>query len=346
MGRAFVLFGLTALVALSSRDQGQAVAAAIADLPPEKPRRDLPKVLDGTVFDSARVGDWIVVGGDFTQVELQNGDVITQGGAFAYHVDTGTFNANFRPVFTRSSNVPVVLAVEPAGAGNDVFLGGKFGSVNGHDHRRLTKIAVGTGAVRTSFAAITDGPVRDIVLASGRVYVGGEFETINGKNRGRLAALNPGSGAVDPSFRFDITETTRPSGEPFGPKYLGVTPDNTLVVAHRGRRVKGQPRTGVALIDLTTKTLLGWQTDFWGQNIVTTVDAELSPDGSYLVLGGNGGDFPFMGRDAAVAFALTDKQQAGQEPLWIARNFDSTYAIGISDSCPACEWARLRRRRI
>lgn len=327
---AVLLVGLGALVGFTSADDDAARAAVVADLPPEKPRRDLPKALDGTAFDAARVGDWIVVGGDFLQVELQDGTIVNQAGVYAYNIDTGAFNHGFRPAISRNSSNPVVLAVEPAENGTHVFIGGKFASIDGHTTQRLARLSLIDGSVDTEFAAVADAPVRDLVLHDGQLFVGGEFETINGVARGRLAELDPTTGTVDPDFSFDVTGSTRNPDEPYGPKYLGVTPGGTLVVAHRATTVAGQPRKGVALIDTVNDTLLGWQTDFWGVNVVTTVDAEVSPDGSFLVVVGDGGDFPFMGRDAAVAFDLTNPDSGGQEPLWIARNFDSTYAVGIT----------------
>lgn len=319
---------LASIVALSA-PTARPAQAAITGLPPHTPRLDLPVVLDGRVLDIAKVGRWIVVGGDFTRIRLQNGDTITQQGAFAYDVNSGALNTAFRPTFVRNGGQPEILAVEPGGNSSTVYLGGKFNAVNGHGHQRLTKMSLTTGAVDTGFLSINDGFIRDVLLTRGRLFVGGEFETINNKSRSRVAELDPDTGAVTP-FRADITASTREPGVPFGPKHLGVTPDNTLVIAHRGSMVNGLNRTGIALVDLDSNTILPWRTRFWGTNAVTTIDAEVSPDGTYMVLGGDGGDFPFIGRDSAVAFSLTSKNQANQEPIWIARNFDSTYAVGIS----------------
>ncbi len=324
-----VSVAVATVATLTSRDDRAATAAATS-LPPHTPRLDLPVVLDGTVLDSAKVGPWIVVGGDFTRIRLQNGSVITQPAAFAYDVNTGALNTSFRPTITRNGGEPTVLAVEPGADNNTVYLGGKFNAVNGHGHQRLTKLALGSGAVDTAFQSVNDGFIRDVLYTQGRLFVGGEFETINFKSRSRVAELDPATGTVTP-FRADIAGSTRPAGDPFGPKYLGVTPDDTLVIAHRGSTVNGLNRTGVALVDLDTDTVLPWRTRFWGSNMVTIVDAEVSPDGKLLVLAGDGGDFPFMGRDSAVAFSLTKKNRANQEPIWIARNFDSTYAVGITD---------------
>ncbi|NNC79752.1 MAG: hypothetical protein HKN94_06315 [Acidimicrobiales bacterium] len=331
-GLCVALFGIAALVAFSSQDEGAADAAAPFDLPPDIPRKDLPKVLDGTTFDAAQVGDWIVVGGDFTRLRLQDGSEIDQVGVFAYNINTGALNPSFLPTLTRKNGDPAVLAVEPTANGTGVYLGGKFNTVAGAAHRNFSRISVTTGIPSSSFAADANSTVRDIVLSDGRLFIGGEFDRVNGKNRGRLAELQPTTGAVRADFRADITESTREiATDPFGPKYLGVTPDNVLVVAHRGNRVDGKVRRGITLIDLNTNDILGWQTSFWGNNMVTTVDAEVSPDGSLLVLGGDGGDFPFIGRDSVVAFDLTNRNQANTPVAWIARMFDSSYAVGVTD---------------
>lgn len=280
-----VSIGVVATVALSSRDD-ESAQAAVDPLPPDAPRRNLPKILDGTALDSARVGNYIVIVGDFTTIRLPNGSVRGTSGALAYHIDSGELLETFLPDLGRTSGTQLaeVLAVEAAGP-NSVFLGGKFTSVN--------EVA-----------------------------------------RGRLAELDPATGAVREDFDFPITGSTRVTGEPFGPKHLAITPQNLLVIAHRGRFVSTEDRRGLAVIDLANNTLLPWRTEFWGtgEDAIHTVDAEVSPDGSYIVVAGDGGDDPRLGRDSAVAFPLTDLADNAVEPLWVARNFDSTYAVGISDT--------------
>ncbi len=324
-----VFLATAATVAFTSSSEEPA-DAAVGGLFPETPRRGLPRVLDGTVFDSARVGNVIVVGGDFTQIEKSNGEIVTVSGAYAYHIDSGSLVDTFLPAFVKTDGAPSVLAVEPAGP-DSVLLGGKFGSVNSHAHRRLTKITISTGQVDTSFASDFNGPVRDVVLKNNRLFVGGEFTEVNGVPRGRLVEMNGTTGAVDTSFRHDITGSTHFAGTPFGPKHLAITPNNTLVVVHRARFVGTEERRGIALINLANDTVLPWSTNFWEESAIHIVDAEVAPDGSYLVVAGDGGDFPFWGRDSATAFNLTDPNAANQAPRWIARNFDSTYAVGISD---------------
>lgn len=326
-----VFVGLLATVALTTNDS-EGAEAGVTSLPPDAPRRDLPKVLDGTVLDSARVGDHVVVTGDFTTVRRPDGSVASAGGVFAYHIDTGELLETLLPTIERTSGPSSVLAVEAAGP-DSFYLGGKFVSVNGQSQRSLTKMTLSTGEVDTGFVTNIAGPVRDIVLGNGRLFIGGEFEYVNGETRGRLAELDPDTGLVKPDFDLPITGSTRVTGTPFGPKHLAITHNNLLVVAHRGRFIGTEERRGIAVIDLADNSVLPWRTLLWGNGDepIHTVDAEVSPDGSYIVVVGDGGDEPALGRDAAVAFSLTDIADQHVTPMWTARNFDSTYAVGISN---------------
>lgn len=329
---AFLLvsIGVAAALALSAADQRDATAATSV-LPPEIPRRDLPKALDGTAFAAVSIGNWIVVGGDFTQIELQDGTIVDQPALFAYDIDSGAFNDAFRPAIVKADGVAVVRTLESAGNDVDVYVGGKFITVDGLPYPRLAKLSVDTGLLDETFAPAVDGPIRDIALHGASLFIGGEFDSVGGEARSRLAKVDATSGAVDIEFVFDITGSTRPIGQPYGPKHLSVTSDGTLVVAHRAQFVNTEARKGIVLIDVEANAIRDWSTSFWGANAVTTVDADVSPDGTYIVVVGDGGDFPFMGRDAAMAFSLTDKNLDDQRPIWISRNFDSTYSVGISD---------------
>lgn len=315
----------------ADNEEPASAATNTASLAPETPRRDLPRALDGQVRDAARVGDFIVVGGDFTEVRRPNGTIKSVTGAYAFHIDSGALVEAFDPVIRRNNDMPEVLAVEPAGP-NSVFLGGKFNSVDGRNHHGVTKITLSNGATDPSFSSdVNGGWVTDIVVRNGRMFVGGEFTRINGVNRSRLAEIRPSSGSVVTGFSANITGSTREDGIPFGPRQLAITPNNVLVVAHRGTTVGGQERPGVALINLGNNRVLPWQTDFYESLDIHTVDAEVSPDGTYIVLAGDGGDFPFLGRDSAVAFDIDNVNATNVEPRWIARNFDSTFAVGISE---------------
>ena len=78
----------------------------------EAPRRDVPVVLDGSVRAHAQIGDRIFVGGEFQQVQRPDGTTITQSNIFAYDINTGLLDENFRPDV---NNAVWALEVNPRG---------------------------------------------------------------------------------------------------------------------------------------------------------------------------------------------------------------------------------------
>ena len=94
---------------VGAADHGQLVG--------EAPRRNLPIVLsreDGLppaeVRAHALIGDRIFVGGDFDEVQRPDGTIITQPNIFAYNINTGLVDENFRPVV---NNAVLALEVNP-----------------------------------------------------------------------------------------------------------------------------------------------------------------------------------------------------------------------------------------
>jgi hypothetical protein len=107
------------------------------------------------------------------------------------------------PLAGWSTNGPVyaVLIV-----GDTVYAGGNFTQVRGPGgtptlaRSDLAAFDIHTGAVRTGFAADTNGTVRALATDGSRLFVGGSFTTIKGVSRGRVAALDLASGAVNAGF--------------------------------------------------------------------------------------------------------------------------------------------------
>ena len=112
--------------------------------------------------------------------------------------------------------------------------------------------------------------------------------------------------------------------------------DSKLLVVHTGRKIAGQDRLAVALINTATKQLLPWRTRLWDDNLARVggvqriYAADIAPDDSYFVVGsGSGGDAPADQRHRCrlPADAVRDDVQ----PLWISRCFDSVYSIAITE---------------
>ena len=112
-GGALAIVAITATAATAAVNHGQLV--------PDLARRDVPVVLDGEVRAHAQVGDRIFVGGDFQQVQLTDGSVITQPNIFAYDINTGILDPNFRPVVNND-----VLSLETNNTGDGLYAGGRF----------------------------------------------------------------------------------------------------------------------------------------------------------------------------------------------------------------------------
>jgi large repetitive protein len=169
--------------------------------------------------------------------------------------------------------------------------------------------------------------------------VGGRFSRINGQLRTGLAAVNTASGTVDLSFDNQLSGGIGVNGQ-LGVPQLKLTHDESkLLVVHTGRKIDGQDRLGMGIIDTATKELLPWRSQLWDDNLsrvggVTRIYAgDIAPDDSYFVVGsGSGGDLPPIS-DTAVAYPLNAQslQDSDVQPLWIARHFDSIYSVAITE---------------
>ena len=98
----------------------------------ENPRRDLPIALDGEVWAVEQVGDFVVVGGNFTQVQIsRDGPIVDQAAIYAYHIDSGTFLDSFRPIIGRNNgNLPEIRSIVPTPDNTGLYIGGAFNSVD------------------------------------------------------------------------------------------------------------------------------------------------------------------------------------------------------------------------
>ncbi len=323
-----VALGLTAAIAAlliaTTVGTGRAADGGV-DLP-ETPRSNTPIATNGRAYAGAQVGNRILVGGTFTLVEPQSGQqAISQPYLYVYDAITGQLDPN---QFIVDDRINVII---PAAEADHVYIGGKFNTVNGQTKRKIAKLDLSTGSVVSSFTAQTDGAVTDFALSNGKLFVTGGFTAINGGSAVGLAAVDGGTGALDTSFDLPLTTYIGQVSGAIGQR-IAVTPDgNTLVVMHRGKFIKGLERRGVAMVDLTVTPAVvkPWRTHFWDPtSVVSIVDGELSPDGSFLVVVGGWGDSPPW-RDTAIAFPVAGGNDV--QTLWVTRNHDSTFAVGISD---------------
>ncbi|MFZ0323750.1 MAG: hypothetical protein WAN48_06420, partial [Actinomycetes bacterium] len=304
-------------------------------LVPAVPRKNTPRISNGEIWDIAVVGNRVFIAGTFTSLANTTGTTTTinQAGLAAYNFDTGLIDTTFRPTFNGGVN-----AVEASPDGTKLFVAGSFSTVNGVARQKVASLNLTTGAPVAGFAftGSTNNAATALAATNTTLYVGGKFSRINGQLRTGLAAVNASTGAVDMTFDNQLSGGIGVDGV-LTVQQLKLTHDETkLLVVHTARKVAGQDRLGVALIDTKTKLLLPWRTRLWDDNLakvggVQRVYAgDIAPNDQYFVVSsGSGGDAPPIS-DTAVAFPIAGNDYV--QPLWVARCFDSVYSVAITET--------------
>ena len=314
---------LVAFVANNNAD-----AANHTQLVTESPRRDVPVVLDGTVWAHAQVGDRIFVGGDFQQVQRPDGSIITQPHIFAYDIDTGLLDENFRPVLNNS-----VFDLQTNPAGNAVYVGGRFWKWDNAFPSRIAKLSA-DGTLDTSFQGSANALVRSMAVTNSHVYMAGNFVTVGGQSRTGFAAVDANSGAVDSGFVMNVQNTVLAGQYARG---IVATPDgNTVFGLHFGTAINGTTREAVAKIDVSgpTATLANWSIPWFAQQgtadcLYALRDLAISPSGSFIVIGGQGADRP-PNCDSVLRY-----ETAGTGTInytWTARMYSSVFSLAVTDA--------------
>lgn len=321
-----ILFGASFIVT-SGSETAEAAGLAQGQVVPELPRRDVPVVLDGRVLAHAKVGDRIFVGGDFTQVRQTNGTVIDQAFIFAYDVNTGLVDPNFRPVLNK-----VVRTLEPTAAGDGLYVGGLFSRWDDSFPLRVAKLDA-QGNLNTNFGPRASARVQSIVEVGNSVYIGGDFTMVSGTPATGLVKVDRITGAVDTSFVPSFTNTINGSQLV---RRVRATPDgSSLFVLHYAQSVEGQTRQAIAKFDINggAPTLSGWNIQWIQQNLASNCwtalrDMDLSPDGTFLVVGGQGADNP-PNCDSVLKYSTAGSATVSY--LWSARMYSSVFSVAVSD---------------
>lgn len=289
---AVVGAALTAGLALSLVPGGS-VASEPGVLVADDPVDWTPDVLDGRVRGIATVGATTVVVGDFSKVrEKGSADPVSRSDIFAFD-DQGRISTTFVPRIDGSE----VFDVIPSGDGTSVYIAGSFRAVDGKPRTtRVTRLDVRTGEVVKPFSAPPfNNKATALDLVDGVLYVAGWFTRVDGQRRRLLTALDSQTGAdldtVDLRFRRTW------NGGVLGVAEMAVRPNgSSLVVIGNFRRVEGQYRPQVAMIDLRGRQakLDTWSTTGYGKKCSPNHKTymwglDASPNGRYFVIGTSGG---------------------------------------------------------
>ena len=278
-----------------------------------------PGVDRPVAYSITQVGDQMVVGGNFRAVEdSKRTTSYDRTNVFAFDAATGAVS-DFAP--SVDGQVWSVL-----GAGDSVYIGGEFRTVNGEPRTAIAKLDLSTGELDPDFVpTITGGRVSDMELTHGQLIVGGTF-------RKRLMSINPTTGKPTGYLTVTITDplpfTTRPEVFRFD-----VSPDGQhLVAVGNFTSVDGQDNWRIVMFDLsdTGATVSPWnyphssrgchaQTRPMYQMYVRDVD--FAPDSSYFAVASTGGhringEGPGLVLcDSVARFDTADLTPA--QPVWI-----------------------------
>lgn len=298
----------------------------------DRPVQWTPHVLDGAVKDILRVGDTVVVAGDFDRIsEAMGGRVLEQPNLFAFEHGTGRVLRSFSPQVDGT-----VTSLAP-GPDATVIVGGDFGSVDGRASPGLARLSVSDGRAVPGFRGfLDDGDAYRVAVHGGHLYVGGDFSGVNGTPRAALARLDTRTGAVDTGFAPHLTEFRRGK---LKVQELALSPDGRrLAVNGTFTKVNGLDRYQIAMIDTASGTPTPWSTaayeaDCGGSRLHTYMrQMAFSPDGSFLAVVAAGGRQVKPGLCKSVSrFENTDKPNA--EPTWTNKTGgDSLYSVEVTSA--------------
>ena len=293
---------------------------APATLVSANPADQTPHARDGETRAFAEIGNTVYVGGTFTQIKTATGTTWgSRSYLFAYDRVTGALSTTFLPVLDGAVNSLV------AGPTGDLIVGGAFRNVNGVARRNLVALDPVTGQTEATWVGRSDGgTVRTMKLLGDDLYVGGAFSWVNGAAHSGLARLDASTGAIDPTFQVDTTVGRHSTS--FYVWTLDVTPDgNTLVVGGNFTLVNGLARNQIALVDVSgVPSVIDWSTDKFAAPCASpntfvhyVQEVQFSADGSYFIVGTNGGGgWPAAYCDALVRFETADRG-SGKVATWV-----------------------------
>ena len=333
MGRRVLLALLSAAVLVGlMAHPGAAVNVPQAVVVSSNPADWTPHVLDGKVAAIVQVGNKMVAGGQFTRVASAAAPTtaIPRSNIFAFDATTGAIDTAFAPVLDGQVEA---LAVAPDGL--HVFAGGSFTKINGVAQKSLVKLRLSDGARITAFKGKTNARVKDMAVSGGRLYIGGTFKTANGIARSALAAVDPVTGALSADVNLAITG---PRNGTVNIDKFDITPDGTRMIAiGNWTYVAGLQRDQIVMLNLATSpvTVTDWATTRYQQQCAKVFDTymrdvDISPDGSYFVVGTTGAYRAGSLCDAAARWE-TGATGPGQQPTWVDyTGGDTLYSVAIT----------------
>lgn len=324
---------------------GGAAAGATHDrVVSDLPATNTPEIQDGLPWAIHKIGDRVLVGGDFQSVRDPGGGAIHERPfLFAFDAATGEVDPDFAPSLANE-----VLALHPGPDSDTVYVGGRFNHAGGQQGwNKLVLMSLTDGSVLTSFRAPPmNGAVFDVDDAGGRLYVGGKFTHTGAEATHGLVTLDPHTGERDPFLDVHLTEHHNYDGQqgaqaPVGADRIDITPDGaTAVVIGNFKRANGLDRDQVLLLDLTgaSAEIRDWHTNHfkprcsWRAFDKWVRDVSFSPDGSYFVVVTTGGPHRNTLCDTASRWE-TGATGSDLHPTWVNwTGGDTLLSVAVTDA--------------
>ena len=298
------------------------------------PANTTPQLQDGSMRAFAQIGNTVYAGGQFTAVKNAGATAFSAASnLIAYDVTTGLLKTGFAP---KLDDAVQTLAVSPDGK---LIVGGNFVTVNGVSRKNLVELDPATGATIAGWSGKSDGGVvRRAVVQGNYLYLAGAFHYVDGVAHSLLARLNATTGAIDSTFQIDAS-VPRTSSELVWA--LAVSPDGKTVVATGNfKMVNGLAREQVVMIDVSgTPAVANWSTQrYLGDCSITAFpfyarDVDFSDDGSYFVIGADGGGGTVGAFCDTVSRWETSARGSNLDATWVASTGrDSVTSLEAADN--------------
>jgi PKD repeat protein len=323
----------TAGLVISTSAPASAVQTQQDKLVSAIPANWTPSAVDGSVQSIMQVGNTIIMGGDFTQVEPAGSTTpLSRPYILAFDATTGALSTTFQPQLDG-----MVEAIIPSADGKAVYVGGQFHTVNGVATKSLTELSLSDGtAISTFKTPSTNGKVKDLRLAGGNLWVAGSFTKIGGVTQTGLVTLNPTTGKVNTFSQLNVAGTW--NGGTTTVAKIDITPDGSrLVGIGNFTSVGGASRPQIFMLDLSgaSAQLANWQTNFYTSTCSSSFDSylrdlDISPDGSYMVVSTTGA---YRANSACDETSRWNIAATGSALLPAWTNYtggDTTYAVAIT----------------
>lgn len=321
-------------------------AAQTGRIVDDDPAGFTPHIMDGAVYSMTRVGDLVVVGGNFTRVRNAGSSTdIPRRNLFAFHAATGQVSTSFAP-----DPSGTVYALEPAADGQSVYIGGTFSSARSAGTTvsvsNLFRADIVTGNRLPQFqTGRLNGSVRDLAVSGNRLWISGKFTHVQGAARRALATVDASTGALDPYYARVIAGVHR-AGSVTNVLQIAISPDDARLVAIGNfDTVDGVRRHQLAVLDLGpgAATLADYRTTLFESACSSSfetylTDVDWSPDGTFFIVsttGAYGGYSASMaGTSGCDVVARFERAASGSAvtPTWTAyTGGDTTWSVEVTD---------------